>query len=430
MAQQSLTIQLNPLLRIAGDAAPVAHIVHQALATGTEHVRARAGTHIGTEATQPDAIQLDPTLIDLTLHVDDGGGTETPPRLGVGYAGLSPRQRYEFLTWASNDPTQPAPPAYQQLYCAHLEVRLLGGDALAAQARELLPRLWQSPAWLRSPALGRVQLLAFWLDQDGAGLAAWIGLNLLPAELAGIALGCQALLGQPLDARELVTLSTLWPIQPPHAAPVEDPIGVDVLRLHLSSLEASLGERLLHHALQQLPEHVTAPQPWRASHRGLRLEFPQPDLRAPLLPLLRDLYSLPATESGSATITEAASAATPGNVAATAAASTSTSAPRHIPPVASESALPERGWQLILEFGNSRSEYFEVVMRNAQKLPGYAQLMDENRQLVHRVIFKRSELRRFWRIWDYVQSWSSTRVYFNGAELEKWKIWPYSQYLQ
>jgi hypothetical protein len=87
-------------------------------------------------------------------------------------------------------------------------------------------------------------------------------------------------------------------------------------------------------------------------------------------------------------------------------------------------------WRLILEFGHSRSEYFPAILARCQRLPGYAQLMDEDRKLVYRVTFTRSELRRFWQIWDYVHGWSTARVYLNGEELEKWKVWPYSQYLR
>jgi hypothetical protein len=56
--------------------------------------------------------------------------------------------------------------------------------------------------------------------------------------------------------------------------------------------------------------------------------------------------------------------------------------------------------------------------------------MDEDRRLIYRIIFRKSEMRRFWRIWDYVHGWTSTRVYLNGSELEKWQVWPYSQYLK
>jgi hypothetical protein len=415
MAEDTLTIQINPLLRVAHQSPAIADIVHQAARVST------APIELDTSALQelPDS-----TLVDLALHVDDARGPCPAPKPGVGYAGLSPRQRYRFLRWASTDAAETAPLAFQQLYCAHLEVRLLEAISIQAEATESiegartqleitdpeqdpqaeLTRLQSAPGWAASLPLARTQLLAFWLAQEGAGLAAWLGLGLTPPELAGVALGCQALLGQPLDAREVVTLAEHWSIRPAASQAVPE----DVLRLHLSSLETSLGERLLAYALAQLPQEAHTPRLWRANHRGLRLSFPQPDLRAPLLPLLRDLYSMPVANAPavepSATIESLADAV--------------------------EETLPDQGWQLILEFGNSRSEYFDVVIRNVQKLAGYSQLMDENRQLVHRVVFKRSELRRFWRIWDFVQSWSSTRVYLNGEELEKWKVWPYSQYLR
>jgi hypothetical protein len=92
-------------------------------------------------------------------------------------------------------------------------------------------------------------------------------------------------------------------------------------------------------------------------------------------------------------------------------------------------SLEELGWRLILEFGSNRSEYFDYVVAQAQKLAGYSQLMDEDRRIVYRIIFRKSEMRRFWRIWDYIHGWTSTRVYLNGVELEKWKVWPYSHYL-
>jgi hypothetical protein len=56
--------------------------------------------------------------------------------------------------------------------------------------------------------------------------------------------------------------------------------------------------------------------------------------------------------------------------------------------------------------------------------------MDEKRNLIYRIKFKKNEMRQFWRLWDYVQSWSTTQVYLNGVEIEKWKVYPYSEYLQ
>ncbi|RIK27067.1 MAG: hypothetical protein DCC55_39615, partial [Chloroflexi bacterium] len=70
----------------------------------------------------------------------------------------------------------------------------------------------------------------------------------------------------------------------------------------------------------------------------------------------------------------------------------------------------------MLEFGHSRSELFRFALSIAQRMPGFSQLLDENRKLVYRVIFKKSEMRNFWRLWDYVQSWSSTHIYLNGQE--------------
>jgi len=85
---------------------------------------------------------------------------------------------------------------------------------------------------------------------------------------------------------------------------------------------------------------------------------------------------------------------------------------------------------IILEFGASRSEYFDYVLQLAQRLDGYRQIMDEDRRLIYRVRFHKAKLRKFWRIWEYVQNWSSTRIYVDGEEIERWKVWPFSQYLR
>ena len=85
---------------------------------------------------------------------------------------------------------------------------------------------------------------------------------------------------------------------------------------------------------------------------------------------------------------------------------------------------------LILEFGHSRSEFFAFALRQAQKQNGFVQLMDENRHVICRVPFRRNDMRRFWTLWDCVQGWSSTTVYCEGRKLEKWQVYPYSQYLR
>ena len=39
---------------------------------------------------------------------------------------------------------------------------------------------------------------------------------------------------------------------------------------------------------------------------------------------------------------------------------------------------------------------------------------------------RKRHMRHFWRLWAYVESWSSTRVYVNGKEIQKWNVFPYS----
>jgi hypothetical protein len=77
------------------------------------------------------------------------------------------------------------------------------------------------------------------------------------------------------------------------------------------------------------------------------------------------------------------------------------------------------GWQVVLEFGESRSDFFTFALELAQRRPGYVALMDEDRHLIHRVHFRKGEVPHFWRLWEYVQSWSSVKVYLNGDEISK-----------
>jgi hypothetical protein len=95
-----------------------------------------------------------------------------------------------------------------------------------------------------------------------------------------------------------------------------------------------------------------------------------------------------------------------------------------------EAPMKEAGWHLILEFGQSRSEYFDFALTLAQRIDSFSQLVDEDRKVVYRVMFQKDKLRDFWRLWNYVEKWSSTRVYVRGEEIEKWKVWRYSQFLR
>jgi hypothetical protein len=221
----------------------------------------------------------------------------------------------------------------------------------------------------------------------------------MPVELTGVALGLQALLATPLSAAEAGQVLEAW-----GRAAVK--LSESALALRLHSLTAALGEEPLRHALQTLGGTARTPRPWRCQHRDLRIHLPQPDLRRALEPLLGELTAIDAAE---AQPVDAEAAADAGDNK-----------------TQEELALAH----IILEFRQSRSEYFPFVLRLAQKRAGFMQLLDEDRHLVYRVAFRKSEMGAFWQLWNYVQSWSATRVYCKGRELQKWQVYPYSQYLR
>ncbi|HXF60983.1 MAG TPA: hypothetical protein VNK95_05160 [Caldilineaceae bacterium] len=376
------TAAVPPLLRIAGRDRSPADLLEAAVAAGLPITVLPGGGQLE-----------DGAAVDLTLAAQPGP-LDTPPP-GASYAGLSPAQRLAFLNWA-RQPAAPAAAAFQQLYIANLEARLLGSESEYSAARQELLRLTHIPAWAGNLWLGRAMLLCFWLTRDGPGLAEWLAQSGAPVPLLGVALGLQALLGCPLTPGELGVALAAWTISQSELSP-------DLLKLRLASLTSALGEEPLRYALNRLGEQASRPQPWRTAHRSLRIALPQPDLRPLLEEPLADMLVV------ADVVEETAEPASPGDGAA---------------------AADDGAWQLVLEFGHSRSEFFNQVLARCQRLPGFTQLLDENRTLVYRVTFTRSELRRFWQIWDYVQGWSTAKVYVNGTELEKWKVWPYSQYLR
>lgn len=377
----------NPLVRIAGESAPARQVLQEAAQGGALPLLTRSS---GTASTAPVAT-MDYTLIDPALALEvpttaTATGAALPPS-GAGYAAFTPSQRYDLLQWL-NAPTAPAPPAFQQFYLAQLEVGLLEPKRRTQVVAELR-HLQDAPSWQHHMGLARLRLLAYWLAQDGSGLAAWLGAEGGPASLLGVALGLQALLNVALQPQQLPLLFQQW------FADVALP-GQALLALRLSSLAATLACEPLAYALAQLGDAARQPQPWRSQHRDLRIALPQPDLRPVVEPLLRDLL----------TVTVA-----------------SVDAQDEMASAANEDELSTPGWQLVLEFGESRSDFFALALNAAQKQPGYLALMDENRRLIHRVHFQKGEVRRFWRLWDYVQSWSTTKVYINGDEISKWELY-------
>ncbi|MFN8493209.1 MAG: hypothetical protein U0350_36770 [Caldilineaceae bacterium] len=377
------------LARVSNVDLPVA----QLLATGKQRALP-VQIQMPLQSSFYDYAQIDP---DLAAEEPNPHVNVPAPRPGIGYAGLTPSQRYQFLTWLAN-PSAAAPPAFQQLYLANLEVRLLEGAKKAETAQQELQSLQSAPAWQHHEALARTLLLSYWLKQDGAGLAAWLAEGFAPATIIGLSLGHLAILHAGLNSENLLQIAKSWEL-------ITMPVQTNVVALRLSSLANTLGAEPLAYALAQLDETALQPRPWRCIHRDLKLALPQPDLRPILEPLFKEM--LVAVD-----------------VEARAEAAGETVETQETP------KMEELGWHLILEFGHSRSEFFEFALELAQRVESYTQIADENRKLIHRVIFKKRDLRQFWRLWDYVQSWSSTQVFLNGEELPKWKIYPYSPYLK
>jgi hypothetical protein len=393
--KKSTAIIYPTMLRVAGRDLPLHTVLHNAQAAQLPvqlHLRDDAA---GLE----DSAEIDPTLA-----LGEAADPPAPP-LGIGYAGLSPDQRHAFLRWAAH-PATPASAAYQQLYIANLEPRLLENGSQRKLTWGHLHQLHDAEGWRGNPWLIRALLLGAWLEGNGNLLAAVLAVPGVPADLLNVGLGLQALCDTPMTEAELGATLRAWQIGPPLMA--------ELLKLRLDSLSATLSMPPLAFVRAALDEAALVPRPWRTAHRGLRLALPMPDVRVHLEPILRDLN----------TVTDVAPLnPNPDQLA---------DAPE-ADPDDEENGTPELeslGWRLILEFSSNRSEYFDYTLIQCQKLPGYSQLMDEDRRMIYRVVFRKSEMRRFWRIWEYVQSWTSTRIYLNGTELEKWKIWPYSQYLR
>ncbi len=346
----------------------------------------------------------DYTQIDPALTVTPSEQLERVPHVAMGYAGFTPQQRYHFLAWTLDVET-PAPAAFRQLYLANLEVNLFDEPSRAHAAKHTLLELAQLSAWQAELALARTLLLACWLTQDGPSLSRWVASWSGPLPIDGIALGHLSLLHEKIQPQHVIRLAGQWQLGQALPPPA-------LLQLRLASLTTNLALEPLQYALAQQGAAACLPKAWRCTHRDLRLALPQPDLRLVVEGLLREMLTAPTHTL-------------PTNSAGT---SADANQPTNQIPVGA--ADPNNAWHLILEFGESRSDLFQFALHRAQELPGYVQMMDENRRMIHRVHFSKSELRRFWQLWDYVQSWSGTSVYLNGKVLNKWEIYPYSPFMR
>lgn len=384
---------VSPLLRIAQRDLTAGEVQEAALSAGTLPVVARDDVRTSV----PARAGGDPFQIDLSLALEPPASPLSPIQ-GVSYAGFTPSQRLAFLQWTS-DPLKPAPAAFQRLYVANLEPGLLDPSGNRQAVHLELVRCALAPPWQNNEWLARALLFALWLGGSGAGIAEWLSSTTPPPAVIGLAAGLQALLNEPLRPAQVARIAAGWNLR-------NAGLPAEIVALRLTSLANALGASPLQIALERAPDGSAANRPWRSAHPSLRLSLPQPDIRPTLEPLLADMLEVydPLVDVQDIDDFPTGPETAPG--------------------------IEGLGWRLILEFGQSRSEFYDHVVQICQRMPDYAQIMDENRRLVHRVAFGKSDMRRFWRIWDYVQNWNATRAYLNGEELEKWKIWPYSQHLR
>lgn len=359
--------------------------------------------------------------IDLKLAIQVTPFLSEEPTPGTGYSGFTQAQRYHFLHWLDNVDLV-APVAFRQLYLAQLESALFDKVRYQQAAWAELLRLSTVPNWQEEELLWRVLLLGFHLKQDGPALTEWLTTaSTLPPVLLGPAVGQLAILGEPLTVTLLSLLLRKWRL-------VEQLPEPAILQLRLAYLANTLEAEPLRHLLEQLDEVVLTPKPWRTAHRNLRIRIVQPNLQQQLTPLLREIAALAqpiAPEAAHGTSIVADEDEGVAESSGVAPIDENAGGRRR-----AQTKEPKRPWQLVLEFGDSRSEYFVYALNQAKRRPGYVQIMDENRRMIHRVHFAKSEMRYFWSMWEYVQSWSSTQIYLNGDEVQKWKIYPYSPYLR
>lgn len=359
----------------------------------------------------------DYTQIDPTLPLDRDDGSAPDPLPHTSYAGMTPVQRRRFAHWLFS-PELAAPEAFRHLYLAWLELALLTEEGRAAAIETIAARL-DAPAWAGHRGLAQTAMLAGWLSQDGPLVARGLAHGGLSPEQLSLGCGWLASLQHPLEPDCALSLAKGWQIfrQDQTGRATDDDRGL--LSLRITSLSNTLGADPLAWALehrQQENETTNDASPagdqergasdtwrlWHPVHRQIRLLVPFVDLRAGLEPKLLELFAgLPQAQPRGP----------------------ETSTPGQSPGIAQAQAGE---WTLILEFGNSRSQHYDYVAHLARKQPGYQLLMDETRQLIHRIRFRKRNIRQFWRLWNYVENWSDVRVYVNGQEVQKWNVYPYS----
>ncbi len=396
----------NPHLRLMDRDAPASAVLSAAVERGTTLFRSDS-SRLASRPVETDA-DGDYTQIDPTLPLDRDSAAADDPLPNTSYAGMTPVQRRRFANWLTT-PEVFAPLAFRQNYLAWLETALFEEAGRAAATAELFSLL-AAGAWQGDSALAQTALLAGWLAQEKELIAQAISQGSASTSSLAAAAGWLAQMGGKLDAACGLALAQGWQLHAPVLTDFHLENDGPLLELRITSLANTLGADPLAWALAQSSPNGDSAQawrPWRTVHRDIRLLLPQIDIRSALEPRLADLFaSLP--------------------VAATHPTEPDQPADDSSETAESPAAEARSEWQLILEFGNNRSQHYDYVLHLARKQAGYQVLMDETRQLVHRIHFRKRHIRQFWRLWAYVEKWPTVRVYVNGKEIEKWNVYPYS----
>jgi len=81
---------------------------------------------------------------------------------------------------------------------------------------------------------------------------------------------------------------------------------------------------------------------------------------------------------------------------------------------ATHPAWADRGWYLVTQFRQSPAERWEQALRMAQAHAGYVQILDEQRQTVHRNLFRRGDADRCLGLLELVGEWQGTELFLCG----------------
>ena len=342
----------------------------------------------------PDLSMIDP---DLPLQAPSGGHAVPEPSYRPAFHNLSAEQRWFFWNWLRTHEGH-LPVGYTVLYVQQLETALFDTHALAAL---------QEMRWLleHHRALSVREFVAYglaigaWLYRQ-AELFAWVvNQGSLGSWQMGMLLSLQNELGVPLSAGQALGLGrffrynwSTWARQ--HPQEVEQAVTAEL---------AATGHTWLNQQVSAL----------RAEQRPMQIQLINPSLCFSVQAI--DMCSNPGFERAMNDLLQAAerSAQLGGHF---------TERPRVVTPAGT--AWADRGWYVVLEFGESASEKLNSTVTLARRHPGFIKLLDENREIVYRNVYQRRDMNRFWVLFDRVHTWKGTRVFVNGNPIKIENLWP------